>query len=316
MNKFAVGKIKHIMHNRTDNRLRAIYRVTCVGLIVNLVLAAGKLVAGLVGRSGAMIADAVHSISDLITDVVVLVFAKLSAKPQDATHPFGYGKYETLATVIISLFVGFVGAGILWDSTRAILRAVQGELLPRPGLIALIAAVVSIVVKELLYRYTVREGQRLDSSSVVANAWHHRSDALSSVGTFIGIGCAYFFGEKWRVADPIVALIVALFIFKIAYDLIRNGLGELLERSLPSDVEQVICSLITQSPEVCEPHNLRTRRIGTTVAVDVHVRVDGAMDVEHAHALTVEIERRLRDRFGESAIITIHVEPRSHTLDQ
>ena len=150
----------------------------------------------------------------------------------------------------------------------------------------------------------------------MANAWHHRSDALSSVGTFIGIGCAYFFGEKWRVADPIVALIVALFIFKIAYDLIRNGLGELLERSLPSDVEQVICSLITQSPEVCEPHNLRTRRIGTTVAVDVHVRVDGAMDVEHAHALTVEIERRLRDRFGESAIITIHVEPRSHTLDQ
>lgn len=310
MNKFAVGKIKHIMHNRTDNRLRAIYRVTCVGLIVNLVLAAGKLVAGLVGRSGAMIADAVHSISDLITDVVVLVFAKLSAKPQDATHPFGYGKYETLATVIISLFLGFVGAGILWDSTRAILRAVQGELLPRPGLIALIAAVVSIVVKELLYRYTVREGQRLDSSSVVANAWHHRSDALSSVGTFIGIGCAYFFGEKWRVADPIVALIVAVFIFKIAYDLIRNGLGELLEKSLPKETEQEICSIIMQSsPDVREPHNLRTRCIGATIAVDVHIRVDGTMDVERSHALTEEIERRLRRRFGESAVVTIHVEP-------
>lgn len=297
------------MQKQTNPRLRAIYRVTFVGLVVNLVLAAGKLAAGLIGRSSAMIADAVHSISDLVTDVVVLVFAKISVRPQDATHNFGYGKYETLATVVISLFLGLVGIGILWDSTKAILQAARGELLPRPGIIALIAAVVSIVVKEALYRYTVREGRRLESPSVVANAWHHRSDALSSIGTFIGIGCAYFFGAKWRVADPVVAVVVAGFILKIAYELLRNGLGDLLEKALPAEVEQEIRTIITESSEVREPHNLRTRRIGASIAVDVHIRVDRTMDVERSHTLTVDIEHRLRERFGEGTIVTIHVEP-------
>lgn len=300
------------MQKQTNLRLRAIYRVTFVGLVANLVLAAGKLAAGLIGRSSAMIADAVHSVSDLVSDVMVLVFAKISVRPQDATHNFGYGKYETLATVVISLFLGLVGVGILWDSAKAILQAARGELLPRPGVIALIAAVVSIVVKEALYRYTVREGRRLDSPIVVANAWHHRSDALSSIGTFIGIGCAYFFGEKWRVADPVVAIAVAGFILKIAYELLRNGLGDLLEKALPAEVEQEIRTIITESSEVREPHNLRTRRIGASIAVDVHIRVDRTMDVERSHTLTVGIEHRLRERFGEGTIVTIHVEPISY----
>lgn len=297
------------MQKQTNPRLRAIYRVTLVGLVVNLVLAAGKLAAGFIGRSSAMIADAVHSISDLATDVVVLVFAKISVRPQDETHNFGYGKYETLATIVISLLLGLVGIGIFWDGAKAIQQAVRGELLPRPGVIALIAAVVSIVVKEALYRYTVREGQRLESPSVVANAWHHRSDALSSIGTFIGIGCAYFFGEKWRVADPVVAVVVAGFILKIAYELLCNGLGDLLEKALPAEVEQEIRAIITESSEVREPHNLRTRRIGASIAVDVHIRVDRTMDVERSHTLTVDIEHRLRERFGEGTIVTIHVEP-------
>lgn len=309
MNKFAVGKIKHIMHNRTDNRLRAIYRVTCVGLIVNLVLAAGKLVAGLVGRSGAMIADAVHSISDLITDVVVLVFAKLSAKPQDATHPFGYGKYETLATVIISLFLGFVGAGILWDSARAILRAVQGELLPRPGLIALIAAVVSIVVKELLYRYTVREGQRLDSSSVVANAWHHRSDALTSVATLIGIGGALLLGPHWSVLDPLAAVVVSGFIVKAAFSLMKPGIDELLEKSLPEDQIAEIASIIGSVPGVIAFHRLRTRRIGANIAIDTHVKMDGGISLRNAHEIASEIESLLKKKYGAATYIGIHMEP-------
>ena len=296
--------------NATDSRrLHAIYRITWVGFAVNLVLAAGKLAAGVAGRSGAMIADSVHSFSDLITDVVVLVFAKISAKPQDTTHDFGHGKYETLATVIISLFLGFVGIGILRDSVRAIVWAIRGDLLPQPGMIALIAAVVSIVVKELLYQYTVRAGRRWESPSVMANAWHHRSDALSSVGTLVGIGCALFLGEKWRVADPIAALVVSIFILKIAYNLIRTGLGELLEQSLPEEVEREILDIVQCSPEVREPHNLRTRCIGAAIAIDLHIRMDGAMNVQHSHALTEEIERRLRERFGEDTIISIHVEP-------
>ena len=297
------------MSNEAEIRKRKIYHVTFVGLVVNLVLSLLKLAAGVLGRSGAMVADAVHSFSDLATDVVVIAFARISAKPRDPGHDYGHGKYETLATIIISLALGVVGAGILLNSIEGIRVVVEGGSLPRPGAVALIAAVVSILAKEILYRYTVREGRALQSPSVVANAWHHRSDALSSLGTLAGIGCAYFLGAKWRIADPIAALIVAVFIFKIAFDLIRTGLGELLEQSLPEDVEQEILAIVTSNPEIREPHNLRTRRIGASIAIEVHVRMDGQMTVEHSHALTVEIERRLRARFGEGTMIAIHVEP-------
>ena len=297
------------MSDTSKIRIRRIYRVTFVGFAVNLVLSLLKLVAGVFGRSGAMIADAVHSFSDLATDIVVIVFARISAKPRDDGHDYGHGKYETLATILISIALGIVGVGILADSIRAIRVVIDGGLLPRPGLIALVAAVLSIAAKEILYRYTVREGRAIDSPSVVANAWHHRSDALSSLGTLVGIGCAYFLGERWRIADPIAALIVAVFIFKIAFDLIRTGLGELLEKSLSEETEQEILRIVTADPAVREPHNLRTRRIGAAIAIEVHVRVDGAMTVACSHALTVAIERRLRARFGEGTMIAIHVEP-------
>ena len=297
------------MASEAEIRKGKIYRVTFVGLAVNLVLSFLKLAAGLAGRSGAMVADAVHSFSDLATDVVVIAFARISAKPQDDDHDYGHGKYETLATIIISLALGVVGAGILINSVRSIRVVLDGGVLPRPGVIALAAAVVSIAAKEILYRYTVRVGRAVESPSVVANAWHHRSDALSSLGTLVGIGCAYFLGQKWRIADPIAALVVAVFIFKVAFDLIRTGLGELLERSLPADMEEEILRIVTADSEIREPHNLRTRRIGASIAVEVHVRVDGNMTVSRSHALTVDIERRLRARFGEGTMIAIHVEP-------
>lgn len=297
------------MSSEAEIRKRKIYRVTFVGFVVNLVLSVLKLAAGIVGRSGAMVADAVHSFSDLATDVVVIAFARISAKPRDDGHDYGHGKYETLATIIISLALGIVGGR---DSRRQHPRHPhrgRRRTAARPGLVALVAAGVSIVVKEILYRYTVREGRAVDSPSVVANAWHHRSDALSSLGTLVGIACAYFLGQKWRIADPIAALVVAVFIFKVAFDLVRTGLNELLERSLPADVEEEILRIVTADPEVCQPHNLRTRRIGAAIAVEVHVRMDGAMTVARSHALTVDIERRLRARFGEGTMIAIHVEP-------
>ena len=297
------------MSGEAEIRKKKIYRVTFIGFAVNLLLAGIKLAAGILGRSGAMVADAVHSFSDMATDVVVIAFAQISAKPQDEGHDYGHGKYETLATIIISLALAAVGTGILVNSIGAIRVVVDGGLLPRPGTVALLAAAVSIVVKEILYRYTVREGRRVSSPSMIANAWHHRSDALSSLGTLAGIGCAYFLGDKWRIADPIAALVVAVFIFKIAFDLIRTGLDELLERSLPEDVEEEILRVVAANPEVREPHNLRTRRIGASIAVEVHVRVDGAMSVCRSHELTEDIERRLRARFGEGTMIAIHVEP-------
>ena len=298
------------MEMDTETRKRRIYRVTFVGFAVNCLLAAGKLAAGLLGRSGAMVADAVHSFSDLATDVVVVAFARVSAKPKDEGHDYGHGKFETLAAILVGLALVAVGAGILAEGVQAIRRVVHGGELARPGGIALAAAAVSIVVKEWLYRYTVRAGRTLRSPSVVANAWHHRSDALSSLGTLAGIGCAYFLGPAWRIADPIAALLVAVFIFKIAFDQIRAGLDELLERSLPADMEQEILRIVTADPAVRQPHNLRTRRIGAAIAVEVHIRVDGEMSVRRAHALTVDIERRLRDAYGEGTIVSIHVEPR------
>lgn len=297
------------LSSEAEIRKRKIYHVTFVGFVVNLILSLLKLAAGLIGRSGAMIADAVHSFSDLATDVIVIAFARISAKPSDPGHDYGHGKYETLATIIISIALGVVGAGILLNSIKGIRIVIDGGMLPRPGAIALVAAVVSILVKEILYRYTVRVGRQVQSPSVIANAWHHRSDALSSLGTLAGIGCAYFLGAKWRIADPVAALVVAIFIFKIAFDLIRTGIGELLEQSLPEDVEAEILRIVTANPEVREPHNLRTRRIGASIAIEVHVRMDGQMTVEHSHLLTVEIERRLRERFGEGTMIAIHVEP-------
>lgn len=233
--------------NQPTERTRKIYRVTWIGMVVNIALSLLKLAAGILGRSGAMIADAVHSISDLATDVIVLIFARISSKPEDAGHNYGHGKYETLASILISLALIAVGGGILADSIHNIRLVLTGEIIGRPGAIALIAAAISIVAKEVLYRYTVRVGRQTDSPSVVANAWHHRSDALSSIGTLTGIGLAYFLGDKWRIADPLAALVVSVFIFKIAFDLLRSGLGELLEHALPAATEQEILNILTHS---------------------------------------------------------------------
>ena len=278
-------------------------------MFVNILLFAFKLVAGIVGRSGAMIADAVHSASDFATDIVVLVFVRISAKPRDNDHAWGHGKYETLASLIIGVALFAVGAEILIDSAEKITAVASGEVLPRPGMIALIAAAVSIVVKEALYQWTVRVGRQIDSPSVVANAWHHRSDALSSVGALLGIGAAYFLGDKWHIADPIAAIVVAALIIKVAVDLCRTALAELLEKSLPQDVEKEILSIISAIPNVYKPHNLRTRRIGADIAIEVHIRVDGEMSVHASHEISREIERALRARFGERTAVAIHIEP-------
>ena len=298
-----------MQNNTTDIRTKQIYRVTLLGMFVNMALLAFKLVAGIVGRSGAMVADAVHSASDFATDIVVLAFMKLSSKPKDACHKYGHGKYETVASIIIALALGAVGVGICIDGAEKIAAVVRGEQIARPEFIALVAAVVSIAAKEWLYRYTVKVGRRTESSAVVANAWHHRSDALSSVGTLIGIGCAYLLGGVWTIADPIAAIVVAAMILKVAIDLLRKGFDELVDGSLPADVEEEIVRIITEDAAISHPHNLRTRRIGSTIAIEVHIRVDGDMSVRESHSLTESIERRLRERFGAGTIVSIHVEP-------
>lgn len=278
-------------------------------MLVNILLFIFKLVAGILGRSGAMIADAVHSASDFATDIVVLVFVRISSKPRDDDHKWGHGKYETLASLIIGVALFAVGIEIFVDSAEKIAAVIAGEIIPRPGAIAIVAAATSIIAKEALYQYTMRVGRKIDSPSVIANAWHHRSDALSSVGALLGIGMAYFLGEKWRIADPIAAIAVAALIVKVAYDLCRTALAELLEKSLPHEVEEEILSIISTTPNVHKPHNLRTRRIGSNIAIEVHIRVDGAMTVHDSHEISREIEHSLRARFGERTAVAIHIEP-------
>ncbi len=297
------------MQNQST-RAKDMTRITLTGSVVNAVLSVGKLLAGIFGRSGAMVADAVHSLSDLATDVIVLIFIKLSSKPKDESHDFGHGKFETLATVIIGFALFAVALGIMVNAAENIEAVlVRGQVLERPGAIALIAAVVSIISKEWLYRYTVRAGRRANSPAVIANAWHHRSDALSSIGTLLGIGGAYFLGDKWRILDPVAALIVAALIIKVSYDLIAPGLGELLEKSLPHEVEKDIVETIASDSEVHDPHNLKTRRIGSGIAIEIHVRLAPDMTVEHSHRITVEIEKRLKEKFGDNTQVIIHVEP-------
>ena len=292
-----------------SSRERGIYRVTIVGSIVNIVLVIFKFLAGILGHSAAMIADAVHSLSDFVTDIVVLLFIRISGKPADEDHGYGHGKYETLATVVISLILFGVGVGIIVNAVEQIVAFMNGVVPQSPSTIALVAAALSIVVKELLYRYTVRAAEHLNSQTVVANAWHHRSDALSSVGVLIGIGGAMFLGEQWRVLDPLAALVVSGFIIKVSINLFKPCIEELLERSLPEDVERQIESIILSVDGVTSPHHLRTRRIGNNYAIEVHIRMDGNLTLNEAHRITTTVEQQLKAQFGAGTHVGIHTEP-------
>ena len=288
---------------------KQIYKTTLVGSLVNIILVAAKLITGILGHSNAMIADAIHSLSDLITDVIVIVFVKIANKPIDKNHAYGHGKYETLAVTIIGCILLFVAAGILWDSTLNIIKSIKIGPLKSPGIIALWAAVASIVFKEILYRYTLRNGKKYNSKAVIANAWHHRSDALSSVGTTLGIAGAIFLGGKWSILDPIAAVIVSLFIAKAAIGLLKPSIEELLEKSLPEEIENNILKITSSIDGVHQPHNLRTRRIGNNIAIELHIRMDGELSLEYSHSTTNLIEAKFREQYGVNTHINIHVEP-------
>lgn len=290
-------------------REKEIYKVTMVGGIANLLLVGFKFAAGIAGHSGAMMADAVHSVSDFVTDVVVLAFVGVSARPQDRSHDFGHGKFETVATLFIGLALAAAAIGIVINGAGKFAAWLQGESLPSPGKIALWGALISIAVKEAIYRYTAAKGKKLESKAVIANAWHHRSDALSSIGAAIGIAGAIFLGERWTVLDPLASIVVGAMLIKVAWDLLGPSLGELTEQSLPDETEKEILDLVQSVPGVSDPHNLRTRRIGNHIAAEVHIRLDGSMPLSEAHDKASAIERQFKERFGQEAHIIIHMEP-------
>ena len=283
--------------------------MTLVGSVVNVALLLFKFVAGILGHSAAMIADAIHSLSDFVTDAVVLVFIRISDKPRDKSHDYGHGKYETLAMTFIGMVLIVVAAGILFSGATRVEQWLEGESLEAPGMLALWAALLSILLKEAIYRYSMVKARELNSKAVEANAWHHRSDALSSLGTAVGIGGAIFLGQRWTVLDPLASCVVGVLIGKVAINLLRNAFGDLLEHSLPEAVEEEMLQLVASLPDIVEPHNLRTRRIGNHYAIELHIRMAGNITLREAHDKASEVEALLRQRYGQDTHVAVHVEP-------
>ena len=291
-------------------REKEIYKITLIGSAGNVALLTFKFIAGFLGNSAAMIADAVHSLSDFITDLIVLAFVNISSKPQDASHDYGHGKFETLATFFIGLALVAAATGIIVSGAVKFANWLNGAQLEAPGKLALWAALISIIVKEILYQYTYRKGKKVDSQAVMANAWHHRSDALSSIGAAIGIGGAILLGDRWTVLDPLASIVVGAMLVKVAWELLKTSMNELTECSLPEETEHEIEGIITSFPDVSEPHNLRTRRIGNRIAIEAHIRMDGDQPLHVVHERASDIERKLKERFGSETYVTLHTEPK------
>ena len=290
-------------------RNRRIYRITLAGSIVNVVLLVLKFAAGILGNSAAMIADAIHSLSDFLTDIIVIVFVRLSSKPADHDHDYGHGKYETLATSVIGLALAVVAVLIGWDGIEKIADALQGNRLESPGIIALRAALLSITLKEWIFRATRKVANEVKSKALEANAWHHRSDALSSVGTAIGIGGAVMLGDGWAILDPIAAIVVCVLIIVTAFRIIRQASGELLEESLPKETEDRIEQIVYQDTLVSDIHKLHTRRIGNIIAIEMHLRMPAGITLAESHGHATAIEQSLKTEFGKGTHIMLHIEP-------
>jgi len=288
--------------------------VTLGGAFLNLLLAGAKLAAGLMGNSRALVADAVHSLSDLGSDLVVLGGLRLAARPEDHTHRYGHGKYETLAALALGVLLALAGVAIAVSAVRSGLTMLHGEAALPPRLVALAAAGVSILVKEVMFRWTRAVAKRIGSAVVMANALHHRSDALSSVATLVGVAGAILLGEKARILDPIAALVVAGMILVAAFGVLRTATNELLEAAVEPDVERGILNTVRGVPGARNPHQLRTRRVGCRLVIDLHIEVDPLLSLTAAHEISSQVEESLLQAFGQETIVYIHVEPDAHGI--
>lgn len=283
--------------------------VTLVGSVVNIVLTVFKILAGIMGRSTAMIADGIHSLSDLLSDIIVIVFVKISSKGRDKNHDYGHGKFETFATLIISLMLIVVAANLMSGGIGKIKAILGGEQVSSPGMIAFWAAVASIVFKEALYHYTIIQGKALNSPMMIANAWHHRSDAMSSIGSLIGIGGAIFLGNKFVILDPVTGCVISIFIFVMAVRMSVPAIKELLDVSLPDEVEDRIEATAKTIPGVIELHELKTRREGLGIIMEGHLVLHSDISLKEAHNISKKVEESLRKEFGPETQISLHLEP-------
>lgn len=296
--------MKKIEKNMKTSREAYVRKVTWIGLLINIALACIKFAAGYFGRSQAMIADAIHSLTDTTTDVAVIAGSHFWSRPPDESHPYGHRRLETLVTVFIGLMLAAAGIGIGWDAVSA-LR--DKESTP-PGWIALVAAAVSILTKEILYRWTAVVGKKIKSPALAANAWHHRTDAISSIPVLIAVGGALIF-PSWSFLDLVGAVVVSIFVMHAAMKIIWPGISELIDAGAPKDIQKKITDIACNISGVQEVHKVRTRYISTSILVDMHIVVDGSISVRDGHAIADEVENQIINSISNVLGVVIHVDP-------
>jgi len=291
-----------------EQRKRETSRITLWGVVVNLVLSVIKIIGGIYGQSQALLADGIHSLSDLASDGMVLIAAKHAGEDADEDHPYGHARYETLATVALGLLLIGVAGGIAYDAILRleVLRMESAEEIIGPALFTLIIAAISIVSKEVLFHATRSVAQKLRSPLLEANAWHHRSDAISSVVVFLGIGGTYF---GFPLLDAIAAFLVSLMVAKIGLDLSRQSVQELVDTALEPEMVKQIKQTIMDIDDVRELHLLRTRRMGHNALVDVHIQVSPRLSVSEGHHITESVETNLKEKFDDVNDVTVHIDP-------
>lgn len=278
--------------------------VTWVGLVANILLVIGKIAAGLAARSQALVADGVHSLSDLFTDAVVLVGLKLGRREEDENHPFGHARIETISGIVIGAILFVVGLGIAYNA----LTSIYEHKMAAPGLLAIIVAMLSILLKEVLYRYTLHVGQKIKSLALISNAWHHRSDALSSVAVLIGVTAAYIKPE-WHLADAYAALVVTFFIVRVSLRLTWDGLKQVVDTAPDRAVLDQLVQAALRIDGVREVHDLRARYSGSQIFVEMHVVVDPNLSVREGHYIASAVRARLVNEVSDVTRVIIHIDP-------
>lgn len=295
--------------SETLNRTQRATRVTRFGIFWNVLLTIIKFGAGFFGQSSALIADAIHSFSDFVSDIAVLAGLKVAGKPRDASHHYGHGKFETLTTLAITLTLFFAGGLMLYESITSIHNIISGIPPKVPRLIALWVALISILIKEALFQYTLRTGKSISSDVLITNAWHHRTDAFSSIAVSAGIAGSIFLGPNWRVLDPIAALLISGLVIRFAYGIFITAIDELAEASLGDKINREILDIVENVPGTIYPHAMKTRKIGPNYAIDLHIKVDPKLTIVKAHDIATEVEIALKETYGQGTYTSIHIEP-------
>jgi cation diffusion facilitator family transporter len=302
-----VGQMNHgidTSDQSSEMRESLVRRVTWVGFVVNLFLAAFKIAAGILGNSQALIADAIHSLTDTATDIAVIAGSHFWSRPPDSSHPYGHRRLETLVTVFIGLVLAAAGVGVAWQAVSTL----HHDRSATPGIIAAAAALISIISKEIVYRWTAAKARRVHSPALAANAWHHRSDAVSSIPVLVAIGGAIVF-PTWSFLDRVGAAVVSIFILHAAVKIIWPGLKELIDAGAPAAMRSRIRSMVHKNKKVHQVHNIRTRYISTSIQVDLHIVVDGSLSVREGHDIAEDVRDRIINEVPEVLDVVVHVEP-------